>query len=78
MPVLVPVAPPIDVPRCPFACDITSIGMMDCKKALTEADGDKEGALKILKEKGLAVAAKRADRVTKEGVIASKKVIKSK
>lgn len=49
--------------------DITNLGMMDCKKALTEAAGDKEKALKILKERGLAVAAKRADREATEGVI---------
>lgn len=49
--------------------DLTNLGMMDCKKALTEAAGDKEKALKILKERGLAVAAKRADREATEGVI---------
>ena len=49
--------------------EITNIGMMKCKAALVEADGDKEKALKILKEKGLAVAAKRADRDANEGKI---------
>ncbi len=49
--------------------DQTGAGMMDCKKALVESDGDKDKALKILKEKGLADAAKRAGRATKEGVI---------
>ena len=39
----------------------TGIGMMECKKALTEANGDFEEAIKILREKGLAVAAKKAD-----------------
>ena len=46
----------------------TGIGMMECKKALTEANGDKEAAIKILREKGLAVAAKKADRIAAEGV----------
>ena len=49
--------------------EITNIGMMKCKEALIEAGGDKEEALKILKEKGLAVAAKRADRTANEGQI---------
>lgn len=49
--------------------DITNIGMMECKKALVQAEGDKEKALTILKEKGLAVANKRADRETNEGNI---------
>ncbi|HMB01559.1 MAG TPA: translation elongation factor Ts [Spirochaetota bacterium] len=47
----------------------TGIGMMDCKKALTDSNGDKEKALKILKEKGMAVAAKRADKQASEGII---------
>jgi small subunit ribosomal protein S2 len=50
--------------------DKTAAGMMDCKKALVEAGGDMAKAEKILKEKGLADAAKRMDRATKEGVIA--------
>nr|WP_320010054.1 translation elongation factor Ts [uncultured Desulfobulbus sp.] len=49
--------------------DKTNAGMMDCKKALTETDGDMEKAVDLLRQKGLAVAAKRADRETKEGVI---------
>ena len=44
---------------------------MDCKKALTDADGDFEKALDILRKKGMAKAAKRADREAKEGVIYS-------
>ncbi len=52
--------------------EITNLGMMECKKALTEANGDKEQALKILKERGLAVVAKRADREATEGIIAVK------
>ena len=46
-------------------------GMMDCKKALTEANGDFEKALDVLRKKGIAKAAKRADREAKEGVIYS-------
>nr|WP_321464814.1 translation elongation factor Ts [uncultured Desulfobulbus sp.] len=49
--------------------DKTNAGMMDCKKALTETDGDMEKAVDLLRQKGLAVAAKRADRETKEGVV---------
>ena len=47
----------------------TNVGMMDCKKALTEADGDMDKAIEILREKGLASAAKKASRVAAEGVI---------
>ncbi len=49
--------------------DKTNAGMMDCKKALTETDGDMEKAVDLLRQKGLAVAAKRAGRETTEGVI---------
>jgi elongation factor Ts len=49
--------------------DKTNAGMMDCKKALTETDGDMEKAIDLLRQKGLAVAAKRAGRETKEGVV---------
>ncbi len=49
--------------------DKTSAGMMDCKKALTETNGDMEKAIDLLRQKGLAVAAKRAGRATSEGVI---------
>ena len=45
----------------------TGVGMMDCKKALTEADGDVEKAMLILREKGLATQAKKAGRVAAEG-----------
>ena len=48
----------------------TGLGMMDCKKALVEAEGDVEKAVKILREKGLATAEKKADRVAAEGVVA--------
>ena len=49
--------------------DKTNAGMMDCKKALTDTGGDMEKAVDLLRQKGLAVAAKRADRETKEGVV---------
>jgi len=51
--------------------DKTNAGMMDCKKALGETDGDMEKAVDLLRQKGLAVAAKRADRATSEGVVES-------
>lgn len=47
----------------------TQAGMMDCKKALAETDGDFEAAVKYLREKGLASAAKRADRAASQGVV---------
>ena len=46
----------------------TSCGMMDCKKALTEADGDMDKAIDFLREQGLAKAAKKASRIAAEGV----------
>lgn len=49
----------------------TNVGMMECKNALTEADGDLEKAETILRKKGIAKADKKADRQTKEGIIAS-------
>jgi elongation factor Ts len=49
---------------------MTGAGMMDCKKALTEADGDIEGAIEILRKKGEAKAVKRGAREANEGVIA--------
>ncbi len=49
--------------------DRTNAGMMDCKKALTESGGDMEKAVAWLRQKGLAVAAKRAGRATSEGAI---------
>lgn len=51
--------------------DKTGAGMMDCKKALTQAEGDLEKAVDILREKGLASAAKKSGRVAAEGVIAT-------
>ena len=52
--------------------EMTSVGMMECKKALTEADGDFDKAIELLREKGLAKAAKKADRVAAEGVVCAK------
>lgn len=49
--------------------DKTNAGMMDCKKALADTGGDMEKAVDLLRQKGLAVAKKRADRATSEGVI---------
>lgn len=47
----------------------TGAGMMDCKKALTESNGDMEKAIEILREKGLAAAAKKAGRIASEGIV---------
>lgn len=47
----------------------TSAGMMDCKKALTETDGDIDKAIDYLREKGIAKAAKKADRIAAEGLV---------
>lgn len=52
--------------------EATGAGMMDCKKALTEAEGDIERAIDILREKGLSKAAKKADRVAAEGLVTIK------
>lgn len=49
--------------------DRTGAGMMDCKKALAEADGEMEKAIEILRKKGQKVAEKRADRETKQGLV---------
>ena len=49
--------------------DITGAGMMDCKKALVEAEGDTEKAIEILRKKGQKMSAKRADREAKEGAV---------
>lgn len=50
----------------------TGAGMMDCKKALMESDGDLEKAVEILRKKGAAVAAKRAERSANEGIVMTK------
>jgi len=49
----------------------TGAGLLDCKKALTEANGDMEEAITLLRKRGAASAAKKADRATKEGLIES-------
>jgi elongation factor Ts len=49
--------------------DATSAGMMECKRALQESDGDFDEAVKLLRERGMASAAKRADRATSEGKV---------
>jgi elongation factor Ts len=49
----------------------TGAGFMDCKRALTEAEGDLEKAAVILREKGLAAAAKKSDREAREGLVSS-------
>ncbi len=51
--------------------ELTQAGMMDCKKALTECDGDFEKAKDYLREKGLAAAAKKAGRIAAEGIVSS-------
>jgi elongation factor Ts len=57
---------------------MTGAGMMDCKKALTEADGDFENAVDILRKKGQKVSASRADRETKEGVVVTRQTAMQK
>ena len=49
----------------------TGAGMMDCKKALTQTEGDIEKAIEYLREKGIAKAAKKADRIAAEGLIST-------
>lgn len=53
---------------------MTGAGMMDCKKALTEAEGDFDKAVELLRKKGQKVSASRADRETSEGVVFAKTV----
>ena len=48
--------------------EMTGAGMMDCKKALNEVDGDMDKAVEFLREKGLAAAAKKASRIAAEGI----------
>ena len=52
---------------------MSGAGMMDCKKALTETDGDIEKAMEIIRKKGQAIAAKRSDRDASEGCVLAKK-----
>jgi elongation factor Ts len=49
--------------------DKTGAGMMECKKALVDVDGDVDAAIKVLRERGLAAASKRASKDTREGII---------
>ena len=49
----------------------TGVGMMDCKKALNETNGDMEKAVEYLREKGMAAAAKKAGRIAAEGIVTS-------
>ncbi len=49
--------------------EMTGCGMMDCKKALTETDGDMDKAVEFLREKGLATAEKKAGRIASEGIV---------
>ena len=49
--------------------EMTGCGMMDCKKALTEADGDMDKATEILREKGMAKAVKKSGRIAAEGLV---------
>ncbi len=51
--------------------NMTGVGMMECKKALTEANGDKDKAVELLREKGMAGAAKKASRIAAEGIVDS-------
>ena len=52
--------------------EMTGAGMMDCKKALVETDGDIDKSVEVLREKGLGKAAKKADRVAAQGLVATK------
>ena len=52
--------------------EMTGVGMMDCKKALTQSDGDFDKAIEFLREKGLAAAQKKASRIAAEGVVYAK------
>ena len=49
----------------------TGAGMMDCKKVLTETNGDEEKAIELLRERGIAKAAKKSDRIAAEGLVAT-------
>ena len=51
--------------------EMTGCGMMDCKKALTETNGDMDKAVEFLREKGLATAAKKSGRIASEGIVVS-------
>jgi len=63
--------PPVTAQAVANLREKTGAGLLDCKKALTEANGNVEEAITILRKKGAASAAKKADRATKEGVVES-------
>ena len=52
--------------------EITGVGMLDCKKALAETNGDMDKAVEFLREKGLAASAKKAGRIAAEGIVVVK------
>ena len=52
--------------------DETNVGMMECKKALIESGGDREKAILLLRERGVAIAGKRAGRAARSGLIAAR------
>src|SRR5262245_3893158 len=60
----------IDAQTVKILREKTNAGLMECKRALAESNGDMEAAIDILRKKGAASAAKKADREAKEGVIA--------
>ena len=49
--------------------EATNVGMMECKRALVEAGGDKEKAIRLLRERGVAIAAKKASRAANQGLV---------
>ncbi len=51
--------------------EVTGAGMMDCKKVLTETDGNMEKAIELLRERGIAKAAKKSDRIAAEGIVSA-------
>lgn len=59
----------VDMAKIQQLRDITGLGMMDCKKALEETDGDIEKAIELLRKKGAAVAAKRSTKTTSQGLV---------
>jgi elongation factor Ts len=65
------VATPITADMVRQLRDLTGAGMMDCKRALTESDGDVEKAVAILRERGMAAASKKGGREAREGLIGS-------
>lgn len=64
-------APKIDTALITKLREITGLGMMDCKKALEESNGDIEKAIEILRKKGASIASKRSDKHMAEGIVAT-------